>query len=64
MVPALALRKLVIRMMSGRSTEQKISGGFTPPRLVNDLFSGLMRLENVLPLVPVGTSLLMVGREL
>jgi 2-polyprenyl-3-methyl-5-hydroxy-6-metoxy-1,4-benzoquinol methylase len=65
MIPALALRKLVLRMMSGRSTAQKVGCGFNPPHpLVQDLFLGLMRLENILPATPVGTSLLMVGRKL
>jgi 2-polyprenyl-3-methyl-5-hydroxy-6-metoxy-1,4-benzoquinol methylase len=65
MLPALAVRKLVIRMMSGRSTAQKIGCGLTPPHpLAQDLFLSLMRLENVLPPAPIGTSLLMVGRKL
>jgi 2-polyprenyl-3-methyl-5-hydroxy-6-metoxy-1,4-benzoquinol methylase len=66
LVPVVALRKLALRLLSGRSTAQKVSVGFSPPHpLVQHFFLALMRLENSLPLsYPAGTSLLLAGRKI
>ncbi len=65
LVPVVALRKLALGLLSGRSTGQKVQVGFSPPHpLVNQSFLALMRLENALPIAyPAGTSLLLAGRK-
>ena len=65
MVPVLALRKLVLAMLSNGQVRQTVSCGFKPPHpLVHSVLRAIMRMETaLLSKPPFGSSVLMVARK-
>jgi 2-polyprenyl-3-methyl-5-hydroxy-6-metoxy-1,4-benzoquinol methylase len=65
MVPVVALRKFIFRMLWNMQEQQTISCGFEPPHpFVNRALSVIMRIETAfLSKPPFGTSVLMAGQK-
>ena len=66
LMPVLALRKLVLKMLSNKQERRTVSHGFEPPHpLVHSMLRAPMRTETaLLSKPPLGSSILMIGRKL